>query len=145
MVEDGAVVWGADDLNGEVDEAADAENEKTGDQAFQNDIIVFDNQDQPQDGSLRKESKNEDDPVKKFYALGLAASDKKDYLAAIQHFTKVTQLLPDDPRGYYNLSLVSYRMKFYESAKEHANRAIALGSKPAKQIIEKIEARKAIA
>jgi tetratricopeptide (TPR) repeat protein len=145
MVEDGAVVWGADDLGGEVDPAVEAEKEKTAVQAFQNDIIVFDNQDTPKDGPPRNEGADENGPVKKFYDLGLAASEKKDYLAAIKHFTKVTQLLPDDPRGYYNLSLVSYRMKFYESAKEHANRAVALGSEPAKQIIEKIEARKAIA
>jgi tetratricopeptide (TPR) repeat protein len=81
--------------------------------------------------------------IKEFFTLGQAAADKQQYLKAIQYFTKVTSLAPNDPRGYYNLAVVSYRLKFYETAREHARRALALGAKPARRILEKIEARQA--
>jgi tetratricopeptide (TPR) repeat protein len=88
-----------------------------------------------------EESEVEDDESCEYFALGLAASDQKEYLKAIQYFTKFTNLSPEDPRGFYNLAVVSYRLKFYETAHEHAKHALELGSEPAKRLIGKIEAK----
>ena len=74
------------------------------------------------------------------FSLGLAASEKKEYLKAIRYFKHFTQLSPQDPRGFYNLAVVSYRLKSYETAREHAKRALDLGSKPAARILNKLKA-----
>jgi tetratricopeptide (TPR) repeat protein len=84
-----------------------------------------------------------DPEIERVFSLGQKAADQKEYLKAIQHFTKVTQLAVDDPRGYYNLAIVSYRLKFYETAREHAKRALELGAAAAQRIIEKIDAQQA--
>jgi tetratricopeptide (TPR) repeat protein len=84
-----------------------------------------------------------DPEVERFFTLGQKAADQKEYLKAIQHFTKVTQLAADDPRGYYNLAIVSFRLKFYETAREHAKRALELGAGTAQRIIDKIDAHQA--
>ena len=84
-----------------------------------------------------------DSEVERFFTLGQKAADQKEYLKAIQHFTKVTQLAAEDPRGYYNLAIVSYRLKFYETAREHAKRALELGAAAAQRIIDKIDAQQA--
>jgi tetratricopeptide (TPR) repeat protein len=78
-------------------------------------------------------------PGSDVFALGLAASEKKEYLKAIRYFKKFTELLPNDPRGYYNLAVVSYRLKSYQTAREHAKRAQELGSKPAAKILTKLK------
>ena len=88
-----------------------------------------------------EESDIEDDESSEYFALGLAASDQREYLKAIQYFTKFTNLSPEDPRGFYNLAVVSYRLKFYETAHEHSKHALELGSAPASRLIGKIEAQ----
>ena len=101
--------------------------------------------DTAREGSLpapgSEESDIEDDESSEYFALGLAASDKREYLKAVQYFTKFTSLSPEDPRGFYNLAVVSYRMKFYETAHEHAKHALELGSTPANRLLGKIEAQ----
>jgi tetratricopeptide (TPR) repeat protein len=88
-----------------------------------------------------EESDIDDDEAGEYFALGLAASDQREYLKAIQYFTKFTNMAPEDPRGFYNLAVVSYRLKFYETAHEHAKHALELGSAPANRLIGKIEAQ----
>lgn len=88
-----------------------------------------------------EETEIEDDEACEYFALGLAASDQREYLKAIQYFTKFTNLSPEDPRGFYNLAVVSYRLKFYETALEHAKHSLELGSEHAKRLIGKIEAQ----
>ncbi len=159
------VVWDADDLEEEVN-MTNATADETGDEySVQDDVIVFDQPDEPvQTRALgetddqgpdttaaaeerRKSTTAESDgnSVNKYFSLGLAASDQKEYLKAIQYFTKVTSLSPKDPRGYYNLAVVSYRLRFYETAREHAKQALTLGSKSARRILEKIDAQQAAA
>jgi len=92
-----------------------------------------------------EESDIENDEACEYFALGLAASDQREYLKAIQYFTKFTNQSPEDPRGYYNLAVVSYRLKFYETALEHAKHALELGSETAKRLLGKIEAQVAAA
>ena len=75
------------------------------------------------------------------FSLGMAASEKKEYLKAIRYFKKFTEISPKDPRGFYNLAVVSYRLKSYETAREHAKRALDLGAKPAAKILSKIKAK----
>lgn len=86
-----------------------------------------------------------DVPGSDLFSLGLAASEKKEYLKAIRYFKKFTDLSPEDPRGYYNLAVVSYRLKSYETAREHAKRAVELGSKPAAKILTKLKSMKVAA
>ena len=83
--------------------------------------------------------------VNNLFKLGQKAIESNEFLKAIKHFTKVTHLLPEDPRGYYYLAVVSCRLKFFETAREHATHAIELGSEPAKKILEEITAHQATA
>ncbi len=79
--------------------------------------------------------------LQNLFDLGQKAIESNEYLKAIKHFTKVTHIAPEDPRGYYYLAVVSCRLKFYETAREHATRAIKLGSEPAQKILEEISTR----
>ena len=102
------------------------------------------------DGGSEKKAKakggdGQDVPGSDMFSLGLAASEKKEYLKAIRYFKKFTELSPKDPRGYYNLAVVSYRLKSYETAREHAKRAVELGSKPAAKILTKLKSMKVAA
>jgi tetratricopeptide (TPR) repeat protein len=83
---------------------------------------------------------SENGRVANLFKLGEKAIESKEFLKAIKHFTKVTHLAPEDPRGYYYLALVSCRLKFFETAREHATRAIEMGSEPAKKVLEEINA-----
>jgi tetratricopeptide (TPR) repeat protein len=79
--------------------------------------------------------------LQNLFDLGQKAIESNEYLKAIKHFTKVTHIAPEDPRGFYYLAVVSCRLKFYETAREHATRAIKLGSEPAQKILEEISTR----
>ncbi len=81
--------------------------------------------------------------LKNLFNLGQKAIESNEFLKAIKHFTKVTHLAPKDPRGYYYLAVVSCRLKFFETAREHATHAIELGSEPAKKVLEEIAAHQA--
>jgi tetratricopeptide (TPR) repeat protein len=83
-------------------------------------------------------SPSENGRVQNLFTLGEKAIENNEFLKAIKHFTKVTHLAPEDPRGYYYLALVSCRLKFFETAREHATRAIEMGSEPAKKVLEEI-------
>ena len=83
-------------------------------------------------------SPGENGRVQNLFTLGEKAIENNEFLKAIKHFTKVTHLAPEDPRGYYYLALVSCRLKFFETAREHATRAIEMGSEPAKKVLEEI-------
>jgi tetratricopeptide (TPR) repeat protein len=81
-----------------------------------------------------------DERLKTIFDLGRSAVEDNEYFQAIQHFTTATHLAPQDPRGFYHLAEVSFRLRFYETAREHAKRAIELGSSGAKEIMSRIDA-----
>jgi tetratricopeptide (TPR) repeat protein len=166
------VVWDADDMEEEVD-TSEIQSPLIGGETA-DDVIVFDSAaptepaappgaalsptatDSPGTDAPKDQTGNDADQKQKVraggeipgsdaFSLGLAASEKKEYLKAIRYFKKFTELSPQDPRGYYNLAVVSYRLKSYETAQEHAKQAFRLGSKPAAKILKKLKKMKAAA
>jgi tetratricopeptide (TPR) repeat protein len=79
------------------------------------------------------------DAVKKLVAQGLAAVKGKEYNKAIEFFTQVTELVPNARRSLLRIAVLYYRLKDYEAAREHAQRALNLGAESAKRILAKIE------
>jgi tetratricopeptide (TPR) repeat protein len=153
--EDTASIWDADELEEEINQsffsAATEENQN----GKKDDLIVFDSaaldgknfaEDEAAGSSTTVPEEREpeqlfqDDRLKNIFKLGQVAVENKEYLKAIQHFTKLTHLAPQDPRGYDHLAEVSFRLRFYETARQHANRAIELGSAAAKDILRQISA-----
>lgn len=153
--EDTASIWDADELGEEINQsffsAATEENQN----GNKDDLIVFDSAaldgknfaEDEAAGSSTTVSKErdpeqlfQDDRLKNIFKLGQIAVENKEYLKAIQHFTKLTHLAPQDPRGYDHLAEVSFQLRFYETARQHANRAIELGSAAAKDILSQISA-----
>ncbi len=160
------VVWDADDMEEEVD-TSEIQPPLVGDETG-DDVIVFESAAAADTASPRAAGPRGADgkkgdraggatqkaavtggggeiPGGDLFSLGLAASEKKEYLRAIRYFKKFTDLSPQDPRGYYNLAVVSYRLKSYETAREHAKRALELGSKPAAKILTKLKSMQAAA
>lgn len=168
------VVWDADDMDGEVD-TSEIQAPLTGDATNDDVIVfestaAAEPAKAPaskssraaagSSGSAAKSDSSGDNGNKKakgkgsgdsdtegseVFSLGLAASEKKEYLKAIRYFKHFTQLSPQDPRGFYNLAVVSYRLKSYETAREHAKRAVELGSKPAAKILTKLKSMRVAA
>jgi tetratricopeptide (TPR) repeat protein len=153
--EDTASIWDADELEEEINQsffpAATEENQN----GKKDDLIVFDSaaldgknfaEDEAAGSSTTvpeerdPEQLFQDDRLKNIFKLGQVAVENKEYLKAIQHFTKLTHLAPQDPRGYDHLAEVSFQLRFYETARQHANRAIELGSAAAKDILRQISA-----
>ena len=153
--EDTASIWDADELGEEINQsffsAATEENQN----GKKDDLIVFDSvslddknfAEDEAAGSSTTEPKERDpeqfyqnDRLENIFKLGQVAVENKEYLKAIQHFTKLTHLAPQDHRGYYHLAEVSFQLRFYETARQHANRAIELGSVAAKDILNQISA-----
>jgi tetratricopeptide (TPR) repeat protein len=83
------------------------------------------------------------DFVKKLVAQGLAAVKRKEYNKAIEFFTQVTELIPNARRSLLRIAVLFYRLKDYEAAREHAQRALNLGAESAKRILAKIEDKQA--
>ncbi|MGD8954189.1 MAG: tetratricopeptide repeat protein, partial [Desulfobacterales bacterium] len=153
--EDTASIWDADELGEEINQSlfsAATEENQTG---KKDDLIVFDSaaldeknfaEDEAAGSSATVPDKGDpeqffqNERLKNIFKLGQIAVENKEYLKAIQHFTKITHLAPQDPRGYYHLAEVSFQLRFYETARQHANRAIELGSAAAKNILSQIGA-----
>jgi tetratricopeptide (TPR) repeat protein len=83
------------------------------------------------------------DAGKKLVAQGLDAVKRKEYNKAIEFFTQVTELIPNAKRSLLRIAVLYYRLKDYEAAREHAQRALNLGAESAKRILEKIEDKQA--
>jgi tetratricopeptide (TPR) repeat protein len=154
-VEDTASVWDADDLGEEINQSLFSAVTEENQNGKKDDLIVFDSAALDDKNFAEDETAgspttvpDEGDPelffqnerLNNIFKLGQLAVDNKEYLKAIQHFTKVTRLAPQDPRGYYHLAEVSFQLRFYETARQHANRAIELGSAAAKNILSQISA-----
>ncbi|MFZ0611525.1 MAG: tetratricopeptide repeat protein [Desulfobacterales bacterium] len=153
---DTASIWGADELEEEINQAlisaavdeppaGGKEDELLFEARFEGEKELFD---ETAAGPVAPTPREEDpeevfqnERLKNLFELGRAAVENKDYLKAIQHFSKVTHLAPHDPRGYYHLADVSFRLRFYETAREHATRAIELGSAAAQNILSQITAQ----
>ena len=71
----------------------------------------------------------------------MAAYQKKEYRPAVEHFRGFVALMPDEPKGHYNLAILYYRLKEYETALDCARRAQDLGGGSAQKIIQKIESK----
>jgi tetratricopeptide (TPR) repeat protein len=153
--EDTASIWDADELGEEINQSLFSAVTEENQNGKKDDLIVFDSaalddknfaEDEtagssatmPDEGDPESFFQNE--RLKNIFKLGQIAVGNKEYLKAIQHFTKVTHLAPQDPRGYYHLAEVSFQLRFYETARQHANRAIELGSAAAKNILNQISA-----
>ncbi len=153
--EDTASIWDADELGEEINQSLFSVVTEENQNGKKDDLIVFDSAALDDKNFAEDEAAgssttvpDEGDPEQFFqnerliniFKLGQIAIDNKEYLKAIQHFTKVTHLAPQDPRGYYHLAEVSFQLRFYETARQHANRAIELGSAAAKNILSQIGA-----
>ena len=155
---DTASIWGADELEEEINQvliSAAADDPPNG-RGEKEDEILFEttfggekeSAGKPAEGQVtatmtaeEPEGVFQNERLKNIFDLGRAAVENKDYLKAIQHFSKVTRLAPNDHRGYYHLADVSFRLRFYETAREHATRASELGSAAARNILGQITAR----
>ncbi len=95
------------------------------------------------DGAVLKDDNEIIDQIKadarKYMTLGVKAAEQKDYNKAVEHFTKAVEILPDNPAGFFNLAVLNYRLKEYETAYMCAEKAIELGSLSATKILEKIK------
>jgi tetratricopeptide (TPR) repeat protein len=89
--------------------------------------------------AIDKESLPKVGDAKKYFTLGVKAFEQKQYQKAIEHFTRVTQLLPQAPRSFMRLAVLYYRLKDYENARNHAQQALDLGWDSAQRILEKID------
>ncbi len=153
--EDTASIWDADELGEEINHSLFSAATEENQNSKKDDLIVFDSAALDDKNFAEDETAgssatvpDESDPeqffqnerLKNIFKLGQIAVGNKEYLKAIQHFTKVTHLAPQDPRGYYHLAEVSFQLRFYETARQHANRAIELGSTAAKNILSHISA-----
>ena len=76
-----------------------------------------------------------------FFQRGKSACESKDYSQAAIYFDRFVELVPDEPRGHYNLALLYYRLKNYPTARKHAARARALDYAPVDKIMKKIETK----
>ena len=153
--ENTASIWDSDELGEEINQSLFSAATEENQNGKKDDLIVFDSAALDDKNFAEDEATgssttvtDESDPeqffqnerLKNIFKLGQIAVEKKEYLKAIQHFTKVTHLAPQDPRGYYHLAEVSFQLRFYETARQHANRAIELGSAAAKNILSQISA-----
>ena len=73
------------------------------------------------------------------FKLGLAASERNEYDIALEYFNKVAMALPKVPSSFLNMADLHYRMKNYQTARKHAERALELGANSAHRILSKIE------
>lgn len=69
--------------------------------------------------------------INAYYNRGLASFKKGDYERAIEDFTNVVRLNPNDDRAYYNRGNALALKKFYEQAIEDYSRAIAINPEKA--------------
>ena len=153
--EDSASIWDADELGEEINQSLFSAATEENQNGKKDDLIVFDSAvlddknfaaDEAAGSSTTVSEERDpekffqDERLKNIFKLGQIAVEKKEYLKAIQHFTKLTHLAPQDPRGYYHLAEVSFQLRFYETARQHAHRAIELGSAAAKNILSQISA-----
>ncbi|MBW1820378.1 MAG: tetratricopeptide repeat protein, partial [Deltaproteobacteria bacterium] len=136
-------------------EAAEKEPEQEIKEELQDTICIeldalneaFDSTENTTTGSIEDAvSKDDDEKIdqkkndgRKFLALGVKAAKQKDYHKGIEHFNKAVEIIPDSAAGFCSLAVLNYRLKEYETAYRHAQKAIDLGSPSAIQILEKIK------
>jgi tetratricopeptide (TPR) repeat protein len=92
---------------------------------------------------IDKESHPKVGDAKKYFTRGVKAFEQKQYQKAIEHFTRVTKLLPQASRSFMRLAVLHFRLKDYENARNHAQQALDLGSDSAQRILEKIDSKQA--
>jgi len=93
-------------------------------------------------------SKNDDekidqkkDDARKYMALGVEATGRKDYHKAVEHFNKAVEIRPDNTAGFCNLAILHYQLEDYNTARKHAEKALNLGLHSAQSILEKIKSK----
>ena len=81
------------------------------------------------------------DDARKYMALGVEAAGQIDYHKAVEHFTKVIEILPNSAVGFFNLALLHYHLEDYNTACKHAEKALNLGLHSAQSILEKCKSK----
>ena len=111
-------------------------------------IKAADSRENTTPGSIEKAvSKDEDektdqkDDARKYMALGVEAAGQQDYHKAVEHFSKVVEILPGSAVGFFNLALFHYHLKNYNTACKHAEKALNLGLNSAQSLLEKIKSK----
>ena len=79
----------------------------------------------------------DDSPAGNFYRQAMEASKRKDYPRAIEYFTRIVEISPNEPRAFYNLAILHYRLAEYEQASLCAKKAIDLGADGARKILDR--------
>jgi len=90
------------------------------------------------DADEKTDKKND---AKKYMALGVEAAGQQDYHNAVEHFSKVVEILPDSAVGFFNLALFHYHLKNYNTACKHAEKALNLGLNSAQSLLEKSKSK----
>ncbi|NNL41130.1 MAG: hypothetical protein HKO79_01400, partial [Desulfobacterales bacterium] len=90
-------------------------------------------------GNNKKMSQKND--AKKYMALGVEAAGQKDHRKAVEHFSKVIEILPDSAVGFFNLAILYFHLEKYDMAYKHAEKAINLGLQSAQSILEKSKSK----
>ena len=81
------------------------------------------------------------DDARKYMALGVEATEQKDYHKAVEHFSKAVEILPDNAAGFCNLAILHYQLENYNTARKHAEKALNLGLHSAQSILNKIKSK----
>ena len=81
------------------------------------------------------------DVAKKYMALGVEATEQKDYHEAVKHFNKTVEIRPDNAAGFCNLAILHYHLEDYNTARKHAEMALNMGLHSAQSILEKIKSK----
>ncbi|MBW2590756.1 MAG: hypothetical protein JRD71_08595, partial [Deltaproteobacteria bacterium] len=84
---------------------------------------------------------SKDDDARKYMALGVEATEQKDYHKAVKYFSKAVEILPDNAAGFCNLAILQYQLENYHTARKHAEKALNMGLHSAQSILEKIKSK----
>ncbi|MBW2562531.1 MAG: tetratricopeptide repeat protein [Deltaproteobacteria bacterium] len=87
------------------------------------------------------EKTDQKEDAKKYMALGVEAAGQQDYHMAVEHFSKVVEILPDSAVGFFNLALFHYHLENYNTACKHAEKALNLGLNSAQSLLEKSKSK----
>ncbi|MBT8358544.1 MAG: tetratricopeptide repeat protein, partial [Deltaproteobacteria bacterium] len=69
------------------------------------------------DNNKKMSQKND---AKKYMALGVEAAGQRDHRKAVEHFSRVIEILPDSAVGFFNLAILYFHLEKYDMAYKHA-------------------------
>ncbi len=86
-----------------------------------------------------EELQSKGDAGKEYFSIGLIASEHKEYLKAIEYFSKSLEFYPKSPLNYLNLAILYSRINDYDTARKNGQQALKLGAKPAQRVLSIID------